>query len=199
MTAEDLARRLAYVEQRLAQLEDERAVARLVAAYGPLVDSGDAERVDGLWEGDGVDDVDELLMSGRSEIAAMVNSANHRRWIASGCAHVLGPPHVTVTGDVATAVCYSLMIVREEGEFRLRRATANLWRLRRGPEGWRVTDRTNRVLDGRAESPALLAAGIPDDAGASARWPATRSSTTGTGRQPALTNVPVVADLDRAG
>ena len=157
----DLEHRLAALEQRLGQLEDERAVARLVAAYGPLVDSGDAEGVAALWEADGIYDVDELLMTGRGEIAAMVRSAAHQRWIAGGCAHVVGPPHVTVAGDDAAAVCYSLMVVHEDGGFVLRRATANLWRLRRSASrGWRVTNRTNRVLDGREEAPALLASGL---------------------------------------
>jgi uncharacterized protein (TIGR02246 family) len=156
----DLDRRLAALEQRLALLEDERAVSRLVAAYGPLVDSGDAEGVAALWATDGVYDVDELLMTGRGEIAAMVRSAAHQGWITGGCAHVVGPPHVTVTGDDAIAVCYSLMVVHEDGGFVLRRATANVWRLRRSAGGWLVTDRTNRVLDGRDEAPALLAAGL---------------------------------------
>jgi uncharacterized protein (TIGR02246 family) len=156
----DLERRLAAVEQRLLLLEDERAVARLVAAYGPLVDSGDAEGVAALWESDGVYDVDELLMTGRAEIAAMVRSAPHQGWIAGGCAHVVGPPHVTVTGDEAVAVCYSLMVVRQDGDFVVRRATANVWRLRRSPRGWLVSNRTNRVLDGRGEAPALLADGL---------------------------------------
>lgn len=156
----DLASRLAGLEERLALLEDERAVARIVAAYGPLVDSGDAAGVAALWEPDGVYDVDELLMTGRTEIAAMVRSAAHQGWITGGCAHVVGPAHVTVTGDEAVAVCYSLMVVHEDGGFVLRRATANLWRLHRSPGGWRVTNRTNRVLDGRAEAPALLASGL---------------------------------------
>lgn len=156
----DLDGRLAALEERLGLLEDERAVARVIAAYGPLVDSGDAERVAALWEVDGVYDVDELLMTGRSEIAAMVRSANHQRWIAGGCAHVVGPPHVTVTGDEAVGVCYSLMVVRDDGGFTVRRATANVWRLRRSPAGWEITERTNRVLDGRPEAPALLAAGL---------------------------------------
>jgi uncharacterized protein (TIGR02246 family) len=156
----DLASRLVGLEDRLALLEDERAVARVVAAYGPLVDSGDAEGVAALWETDGVYDVDELLMTGRGEIAAMVRSAAHQGWIAGGCAHVVGPPHVTVTGDDAVAVCYSLMVVHEDGGFVLRRATANVWRLGRSPAGWVVTNRTNRVLDGRDEAPALLAAGL---------------------------------------
>ncbi|MFF8596489.1 nuclear transport factor 2 family protein [Streptomyces sp. NPDC015220] len=164
----DTRQHLARLEQRLARLEDEAAVTSLILSYGPLVDSGRAEAVAGLWEEDGVYDVDELLMTGREEIAAMVRSANHQRWIGLGCAHVVGPPRVRVHGDLAVAVCYTTMIVRdpETGGFTLRRATANLWRLRRGADGWRVTVRTNRVLDGRAESPELLARGAAADGSA---------------------------------
>lgn len=143
-------------EARLRKLEDEAAIARLIASYGPLVDAGSAEAVAALWETDGVYDVDELVMNGRDEIVAMVQSPNHQGWIAGGCAHFVGPPVVTVTGDDAVAVCHSLMIVNQDGQFIVRRATANHWQLRRGEDGWQVAVRTNRVLDGRPESPALL-------------------------------------------
>lgn len=72
----------------------------------------------------------------------------------------MGPPHITVEGDGAVAVCHSLMVVHEAGRYVVRRATANHWRLRRMPSGWEVATRTNRILDGRAESPALLVAGV---------------------------------------
>lgn len=156
---DDVTRRLAALEARLQQLEDEREITRLITAYGPLVDSGDAEAVAGLWEPDGVYDVDEIFMQGREQIEAMVRSANHQGWIAGGCAHFLGPAHVTVDGDQAVAVCHSLMVVHGEEGFVLRRATAHHWDLRRGADGWRVTRRTSRVLDGREESPRLLNAG----------------------------------------
>jgi hypothetical protein len=161
----DTRQALARLERRLSRLEDEAAVTSLILSYGPLVDSGQAEAVASLWEVDGVYDVDELLMTGRTEIEAMVRSPNHQRWIGLGCAHVVGAPRVRVLGDDAVAVCYTTMIVRdpETGAFTLRRATANHWRLRRGPDGWRVTVRTNRLLDGRAESPALLASGVAGD------------------------------------
>ncbi|MFZ3566752.1 nuclear transport factor 2 family protein [Streptomyces sp. BH097] len=155
---------LSRMERRLSRLEDEAAVTSLILSYGPLVDSGQAEAVAALWEEDGVYDVDELLMTGRTEIEAMVRSPNHQRWIGQGCAHVVGAPRVRVRDDEADAVCYTTMIVRDpdSGAFALRRATANHWRLRRGPDGWRVTVRTNRVLDGRTESPQLLASGVVD-------------------------------------
>ncbi|MGH3095056.1 MAG: nuclear transport factor 2 family protein [Streptosporangiales bacterium] len=157
MTA--LEARVEQLERRLSQLEDEQAIARLIASYGPLVDSGSADAVAAMWEPDGVYDVDELLMTGHEQIAAMVRSDPHQGWISGGCAHIVTPAHVTVTGDEAVAVCHSLMVVQTDGRFTLRRATANHWRLRKGPGGWRVTRRTNRVLDGRDESPQLLADG----------------------------------------
>jgi hypothetical protein len=150
--------RIAALESRLQALEDELDIARLIASYGPLVDAG-APEVAGLWVEDGVYDVDEVYLAGRSQVAAMVASDPHRSWIRGGCAHVVGPPLVTVAGDEAVAVCHSLMIVHGADGFVVRRATANHWALRRGPDGWRVTTRTNRILDGRAEAPALLAAG----------------------------------------
>ena len=47
MTVEE---RLALLEQRLRRAEDELAIARLMASYGPLVD---ADAVAGLWTDDG--------------------------------------------------------------------------------------------------------------------------------------------------
>lgn len=160
--AAEVLARLEALERRVAALEDERAIAHLIAGYGPLVDAGAAEEVAALWTDDGVYDVDEAHLDGAEAIRAMVTSRGHQQWIERGCAHVVGPPRVTVDGDEAVAVCHSLMVVRGPDTtdgFRVRRATANHWQLRRTPQGWRVTTRTSRVLDGQSESPALLAAG----------------------------------------
>ncbi|TQS26617.1 nuclear transport factor 2 family protein [Microbispora sp. KK1-11] len=159
-TGTDIGRRLARLEERTRALEDEREVTRLILSYGPLVDSGSADAVAGLWDADGVYDVDELLMRGQDQIAAMVRSDAHQGWIAGGCAHFVGPPRVTLAGDDATALSYSLMVTHGDGGFVLRRATANHWTLRRTDAGWRIVTRTARVLDGRPESPALLASGV---------------------------------------
>lgn len=147
------------VEERLAALEDARAISDLIATYGPLVDSGDAEAVAALWEPDGIYDIDETRLEGHAAIEAMVRSRGHQGLIAAGCAHLLGPPRVTVDGDEAVAVCQSLLVAHGEKGFRVLRATANHWHLRRGPAGWRVRVRTGRVLDGRTEAPYLLAEG----------------------------------------
>jgi ketosteroid isomerase-like protein len=158
--------RLAALEERLDRVEDELAITRLVASYGPFVDGGNADAVADLWTEDGVYDVDEGFMAGREQLAAMVRSRAHQGWIKDGCAHFLGPAHVTLHGDTAVAVCHSLMVVNVGGEFgadaafRVRRATAHHFELVRGGDGWRVARRTSRVLDGRPEAPALLRRGV---------------------------------------
>lgn len=156
--------RLEALEARLQLLEDERDIQQLIAAYGPLVDSGDAEAVAALWEPEGTYDVDEAYLAGQSQLEAMVRSRGHQQWIEGGCAHFLGPAKVTVNSETAVAICHSLMVVRQDGQFVVRRATANHWELKRGRSGWVVTTRTSRVLDGRPESPQLLnrgAHGLP--------------------------------------
>ena len=155
--------RLAALEQRVRLLEDEAEVRRVVAAYGPLVDAGEADATAALWEDDGVYDVDELVMRSADDVRAMVRSRGHQGFIAGGCAHVVGPAHVALHGDEAVAVCHSLMVVSDQGAFAVRRATANVWRLRRAAAGWRVVSRTSRVLDGRPEAPRLLAEGMRPD------------------------------------
>ncbi|MGW0838858.1 nuclear transport factor 2 family protein [Streptomyces sp. NPDC002787] len=149
--------RLARLEQRLAALEDEQAIARLIASYGPLVDSGSASEVAALWEPHGEYDVDGLRMTADTAIGAMVRGDHHQAIIADGSAHFLGPHQITVDGDTAVAVGHSLLVRCKDARFVIARASANHWRLRRGTQGWRVVRRTTRVLDGGHEPRALLA------------------------------------------
>ncbi|MGX1805848.1 nuclear transport factor 2 family protein [Nocardia sp. NPDC055321] len=150
--------RLAALESRLSRLEDELAITRLIASYGPLVDAGVAEPVAALWTEDGEYDVEGWHMRSRDDVRAMVDSAAHQSLIATGSAHFLGPATVTLDGDVAAAVCESLLIRHRDGEFFVWRAGANRFRLARTPEGWRITERVTRVLDGSATARALLTA-----------------------------------------
>ena len=152
--------RLARLEARLLRLEDELAITRLVASYGPLVDAGEAEAVAGLWADDGAYDVDGWQMTSRADIRAMVESDGHQGLIAGGCSHFLGPAHVIVSGDEAVAVCESLLVRHREGSYSVRRAGANHFTLRRQPDGWRIQHRTTRALDGSAAARALLVARV---------------------------------------
>ena len=151
--------RLVRLEERVQRLEDELAITRLVASYGPLVDAGEAEAVAGLWAEDGAYDVEGWEMSSREDIRAMVESDGHQGLIEGGCSHFLGPAHVHVHGDEAVAVCESILVRHREGTYSVRRAGANHFHLRREPGGWRIAHRRTRALDGSAEARDLLSKG----------------------------------------
>lgn len=150
--------RLAALEQRLRRVEDELAISRLLASYGPLVDAGDADAVAGLWAEDGEYDVEGWHMRSRADVADMVRSPAHQGLIRGGSAHFLGPVHVDVDGDDAVAVCESILVRRSDdgGDYRVWRAGANRITLRRAASGWQIVQRTTRALDGSAEARALL-------------------------------------------
>ena len=151
------AERLDALEARLRHVEDQLAITQLVASYGPLVDAGDADGVAALWAEDGSYDVEGWQMNSREDVRAMVRSEGHQHLIAGGCTHFLGPASVRVDGDDAVAVCESVLVRHRDGGYSVRRAGANHFRLRRGPDGWRVAHRTTRALDGSAEARGLLA------------------------------------------
>lgn len=156
--------RLAALEDRLNLLEDERAIAQLIASYGPLVDAGDAEAVASLWAPDGSYDVGDWQMSSRDEVNAMVKSDAHQGLMARGCCHFFGPPVVTVDGDTARAVCQSTILVRREaGGYRVMRAGVHLIRLRRTEHGWQIVSRVARQLDGSGEAFDLIVTGLGGD------------------------------------
>jgi hypothetical protein len=156
--------RLAAIEHRLSLLEDERAIARLIASYGPLVDAGEAEAVASLWVLDGSYDVGDWEMSSRDDINAMVKSDAHQGLMARGCCHFFGPPVVTVDGDTAQAVCQSTILVRREaGGYHVMRAGVHLILLRRAERGWQIVSRVARQLDGSGEAFDLITTGVTGD------------------------------------
>jgi hypothetical protein len=149
---------------RVRRLEDERDIARVIASYGPSVDSGDAVSAASLWAEDGCYDVEGWRMESRADVSAMVGSPSHQDLVAGGCCHFLGPAVVTVSGDSAVAVCESLVLRRREGvresEYVVWRATANHFQLTRIDGSWRIAARTSRLLDGDAGAHELLRAGL---------------------------------------
>ena len=148
--------RIAALEQRLARIEDEREITRLIGSYGPLVDAADADAVAALWAENGTYDVEGWQMRSREDVRAMVLSPQHQGLVAQGCTHFLGPVVVTVDGDSAVAVCESVLVVHHEGRFHVARAGANRFELVRGATGWEILHRTTRALDGDPAAHPLL-------------------------------------------
>lgn len=149
---------------RLRRLEDERDIARLIASYGPAVDAGDPDAAARLWASDGVYDVDGWRMESRADVHAMISSEAHQKLVAQGCCHFLGPCVVTVDGEEAVAVCESLVLVRDDDSYRVWRATAHHFVLRRIDDQWQIATRTSRVLNGNAGAHALLVKGLAGSA-----------------------------------
>lgn len=150
--------RLATLEARLARVEDELAIHRLLTSYGPLVDAGRAEEVADVWTEDGVYDVDGAYLDGRAQIIEMVQGSTHQGFINNGSAHINAPAHIEVDGDSAIAVCHSLLVLDRDG-FKIERATAHHLQLVRVEGSWKVRRRTSRLLNGSQRARDLLAAG----------------------------------------
>jgi hypothetical protein len=151
---------MAELERRLSRIEDERAIERMIASYGPLVDAGVAEATGDLWAVDGSYDVEGWPMRSRADVVAMVGSDAHQGLITRGCCHFLGPSVVTVDGDSAVAVCESILVRNRDDGFTVARAGANHFRFERIDGRWQIVARITRALDGQAEARDLLAAGI---------------------------------------
>jgi hypothetical protein len=149
--------RLAALEQRVQRLEDEVAVLRLVNSWGPAVDTGSSEAAAALWHEDGVLESDLSHLEGPGAVFAMVESDGQQALVTQGCAHVQSAPIVTIDGDEAQAVTYSQVYLHSDEGHAVWRVSANLWQFGRTPVGWRVTRRTNRVIDGSTEAHAILA------------------------------------------
>lgn len=152
--------RITALEGRIQRIEDERAIERLIASYGPLVDAGDAEEAADLWAIDGTYDVEGWSMCSRADVAAMVRSDAHQGLIRRGCCHFLGPAVVSVDGDEAIAVCESVLLLHRDGRFSTARAGANHFRLRRIGDRWQIVMRITRALDGEAHARELLSSGV---------------------------------------
>ncbi|WP_309240971.1 nuclear transport factor 2 family protein [Nocardia sp. BSTN01] len=150
---------LAELHRRLARIEDERAIERMIASYGPLVDAGNVAAAD-LWSAEGTYDVEDWQMRGRADVAAMVGSDAHQGLIKRGCLHFHGPAVVTVDGDEAVAVCESVLVVAHNGRNVVARTGANHFTLRRIDGRWQITARTARTVDGDPAARELLTAGI---------------------------------------
>jgi hypothetical protein len=154
--------RIAALEGRLRLLEDRLEILQLIASYGPAVDSRSARATAALWADDGSYDFGGPPLVGAEAVGDLVNLGTHTAYVARGCAHVLGMPMVTITGDSAIATGYSRVYLREGDGWKVERTSANRWNLVRTVAGWKVQSRVNRLLDGRAEARALLRAGLVD-------------------------------------
>ncbi len=153
----DIDARLLALEARLRTAEDTLEILNLLTSYGPLVDSGSSTEAAALWTSGGGYDFSGGISGGTrleapDQLFAMYESAGHKGLVETGVSHFTGTPKITVDGDTAQAVGYSLVILKEGERWFLWRAAINHWTLMRTADGWRIVERFNRTLDGAQES-----------------------------------------------
>ena len=151
----ELERIVSDLAQRVARLEDELAIHRLIVRYGLAVDVGDADRAAGVFTEDGVYDVDVGVMRGRAEVANMVRGERHQSMVGH-CAHQIGPAVVQVDGSRAVATGYSRVYLDADGGPRIYRVSFNRWELEKRDGEWLIARRTTRIL-GHEEARAIFA------------------------------------------
>jgi SnoaL-like domain len=161
--ASRVADRLDRLERRVGELEDEAAIARLIAGYGPLADSSQGDAVRDMWVEDGGTYELQGYYFTSADMAETVTTDLHRRFVSRGSAHTLGPARIWLDGDAAVAINYSVVFIHDDGRWIAERVAANRWELSRTAAGWRVRRRVNRLLDGGPEAVAILAGEEPPD------------------------------------
>jgi hypothetical protein len=158
------------LEDRLRAVEDKLAIFHLIASHPPAADTGTDSYYRDAFATDGVIDLGGgKTANGNEAIGSVVKTPEHRAAIAGGLCHFAGLPRVEIDGDRATATSYLQIITPDrQGEprelsghgtssgFRIHRVGANRWELKRTPQGWKVTRRTLRPLDGSDGARDLL-------------------------------------------
>jgi len=157
-------------EDRLRAVEDTIAIYHLIASHPPAADTGTDSYYRNAFTTDGSIDLGGGKgANGNEAIAAIVKTPEHQAAIAGGLCHFAGLPRVELDGDTAVATSY-LQIISPDRQasprelsghgsttgFRIHRVGANRWELKRGKDGWKVTRRILRPLDGSDDAQALL-------------------------------------------
>jgi hypothetical protein len=159
------------LEQRVRIIEDRLEIYNLIASHPPSADTGASDYTASVWTEDSVFDrgAEFARPTGRTAIAAGSSSLEHHRAIEQGIAHFAGLPYVKISGDTAFAITYLQILVPDRvgplfdvpnhgssRGFHVHRVSANRWDFARTTEGWKITRRTLRPLDGSAPAREIL-------------------------------------------
>ena len=158
MTTEE---RLACLEKRLQTAEDHLEILNLLMSYGPLADSCSIEEAKAQWVPGGgynygLPGGGTTRLEAPEPLGDVWRQEGHVELTNTGSAHMSATPKITVSGDTADAVGYSLVIKREGDRWFVWRAAINHWVLVRTAQGWRVQEKFNRTLDGSEASHEVM-------------------------------------------
>lgn len=153
--------RLAALEKRLQAAEDHLEILNLISSYGPLADSCSVEAAAAQWVTGGgynygLADGGTRRLEAPEPLGDLWRQEGHVELTRTGSAHMSATPRISVKGDKADAVGYSLVIKREGERWFVWRAAVNHWTLARTADGWRVQEKFNRTLDGSDASHEVM-------------------------------------------
>ena len=155
----DLEATIERLAARLQAVEDELAITRLLTSYGFAVDGDDPDGCADLYAPDALVTIDDVTtLRGRDELRGIVTSEAHQA-ILPGCAHVMGPFTVHVSGDTATATGYATVYVAGEADREVWRQSLSRWTLGRAGGRWRVQRRESWAI-GREQAQAIAREGV---------------------------------------
>ena len=159
------------VEQRLRAIEDQLEIYALIASHPPSADTGADFYTRQVYTEDGVFDLGDEMEGARGNlaVAAITKTAGHQRAIASGLIHFTGLPFIELQGDVAYVTSYLQILTPDPlGEprelpnhgvtsgYRIHGVWANRWYLVRTAGGWKIKNRSLRLLNGSAAGREIL-------------------------------------------
>ena len=158
------------LEERLRAVEDRLEILNLIASHPAAADTGTAGYYRNAFLPDAVTDLGGgKAARGNDTIGAMVERGEHQAAMAQGLAHFAGLPHIEIDGDTAVVTSYLQILTPDVGAepaalaghgsskgFRIHRVGANRWELKRTPQGWKISRRELRTLDGSTEAREIL-------------------------------------------
>lgn len=154
-----VAAQLAQLQDQVRAMSDRLEIYAIVADYAPATDSRSDERLVSGFAGDGILDTGGAVFNGRGEIGGFVRGETQpeatRQMLAKGGGHVMSMPIVSITGDTAVATFTSQFYKNDETGFTFMRLSAIRMELARSKDGWQITRRTSRALDGSDAGKAI--------------------------------------------
>jgi SnoaL-like domain len=161
-----LDERIAALERRVVELDDEREIRGLLSRYGFLADHGHGEEwvslfephgsleyaadpawVNGLDDLDGADEDDpgaagqDLIMhfKGHSALRAFIHDPRAHKAIEGMCLHIMDSNLlISIEGERATAESYNLTLVRRDSRMILLNGSVNRWSLTKTSGSWLI-------------------------------------------------------------
>lgn len=133
---------------RLARVEAELEIQRLIVAYGMAADCSHIEAALACFTKSARyivtaarPGMDDLVLTGHDEIGAMLRGDLHQELVPDS-AHTVGPAVLGQDGDGLFATGYSRLYHKGA----LMRVAVNRWRFAKQDEGWRIDERVSSVV-----------------------------------------------------